>query len=1007
VLVDIDLRQTGQERLYTRGDVDALVSALFAELALLVDLEQVQDTRCFVLEKPAPRLAKGGCSYKDGFHLQMPGVVTEPEPELQLALRRAMLPHVERIFSNFKNNAEDIYDEAVIKRNGWLLYGAKKPDEDNAWTLSRVVDVSPCDPLLSKGDLARLLSIRDPGVQDVAPMTAHGDAELDRAEREAASRLAARASAAASQHPESSDMTPGLAHDLEAMVDMMSPERARPYDSWILVGLALHNASGGSEAGLRLWQRFGQKCPEKYYADEHEAKWRGFRTPMVPGESLGLGSLHRWAREDSPDQYAAARWLHDSRDSHSSARAASAVQNQVSFSDKRMPLLQALKQSFPDLLLSEDSFRIVSADENGTTFCDDESGVLGHVDAPKDGYWGRTVKVRDAQGAEERFLGLLHGDVTFSGSFSDVHNNIPTAANRFVFTHPEEDRAVLRSVTPNVPAEITMHRPNKSGSSLSISVPGVRERTISTKGVVYRFATRMCEGVAQQDTVLYVNNMTNTTNVFVNAVSEAEDTSKIDKLREKALAVAKDAALRKLSGHVWRPVPGCPCAYSMAESYKDYLNETLDQENAYHSRTAMQRELIEYLTNYNPQGMRDIVFDRGMMSFSDGLLVTSMDSTDMRFVPYGTDEANHIATQGRVARHHIDLPFAPPSTPTPLFDGVISKQFSPEVAGTLMVLLGRLMFPVGTHDNWQVLPWLVGTAGTGKSVVQDVVSAMFSTSATSSLTSNQEQTFGLDGKYSSHVMIGRDLPRKMSSVLSQEMLQCMVSGERVCVPRKNQIALEVRWTVPLLFASNSLPDYADSNGQIVRRLVPFMFRTPVHEPDPTLLQRILASELPAIVSKTLSVYLDAVRQHGRRNFWSWCPAELRAAQKEVGIATSYVRRFFALQPDDEEALTDGGELVYIRADPDISTSISSIKAAFSAFMRKHFAGVRSTEVINKATLEMMGFTIDEKNVCKACSKHCSVPGRRCCGEYSSDRRTKLKVVVGLSLERAMSDDELA
>ena len=43
------------------------------------------------------------------------------------------------------------------------------------------------------------------------------------------------------------------------------------------------------------------------------------------------------------------------------------------------------------------------------------------------------------------------------------------------------------------------------------------------------------------------------------------------------------------------------------------------------------------------------------------------------------------------------------------------------------------------------------------------------------------------------MLLGRDLPRKMSAVLSQELLQCMVSGERVSVPRKNQLALEVKY----------------------------------------------------------------------------------------------------------------------------------------------------------------------------------------------------------------------
>jgi hypothetical protein len=56
-----------------------------------------------------------------------------------------------------------------------------------------------------------------------------------------------------------------------------------------------------------------------------------------------------------------------------------------------------------------------------------------------------------------------------------------------------------------------------------------------------------------------------------------------------------------------------------------------------------------------------------------------------------------------------------------------------------MILLGRLTFPVGALDNWQVMAWLVGTAGTGKTIVQEVVAAWFAPSAIGTLTGNQEQ----------------------------------------------------------------------------------------------------------------------------------------------------------------------------------------------------------------------------------------------------------------------------
>ena len=238
------------------------------------------------------------------------------------------------------------------------------------------------------------------------------------------------------------------------------------------------------------------------------------------------------------------------------------------------------------------------------------------------------------------------------------------------------------------------------------------------------------------------------------------------------------------------------------------------------------------------------------------------------------------------------------------------------------------------------------------------------------------------------------------------MLQCMVSGERICVPRKNQLALEVRWTVPQLFASNQLPDYADSAGQIVRRIVPLHFRKPVPEPDPTLLQRILETELPALVSRAIEAYLAAARVHGRAGFWRWCPAELLAAQKEVGIATSYVKRFLSLGPDDEQAVSRGGEVVHLMKADGVITAVRAISAAYAQFMRDHYEGVRSSESICRESLELSGYVIEEKQqVCNTClrmfargHKHPS-QRRHCCDKYDSATRTRLLVVVGYSLER--------
>ena len=501
VVVDIDLRQPSPARGYSAEHVAALAVALRTKLGQLVDLAHVADARCFVLEKPAPRACGGAAGgFKDGLHLQFPGVVTEPE--LQLELRRAMLPHVERFLASGRGytcSAEDAYDEAVVERAGWLMYGARKPDEPAPWTVTRTFCMQTFDAVGQEvtapsgaGDLARLLSIRDPE-RDRSPMTAEGDRAVERVR---ARRLAAEAEAQRRREAWAAAARPALVTaELEALVGMLSPARAVGYKEWIAVGMALNNETLGSDEGLRLWQQFGSRCPTKFDADEHERHWRRLGPPRQPGEGLGAGSLRMWARADSGVQMSA----------------------ESSSSDRRQTSLRSiLAQNYPHLGLSE-AFRIVRDDASGVANEDRHAALSGVVGAARDGCWGGVVHLVNEAGPP-KFLGHILKDVRFRGPVCELHQDVPARAEDFVFNHDEEDRAVLRSVTPNFEATITILRPASKDACCILSRPGERDRTISTKRKVEQLKQRVGEVVARDPAMqqILVNNygtINNTTSI--------------------------------------------------------------------------------------------------------------------------------------------------------------------------------------------------------------------------------------------------------------------------------------------------------------------------------------------------------------------------------------------------------------------------------------------------------------------------------------------------------------
>jgi hypothetical protein len=468
---------------------------------------------------------------------------------------------------------------------------------------------------------------------------------------------------------------------------------------------------------------------------------------------------------------------------------------------------------------------------------------------------------------------------------------------------------------------------------------------------------------------------------------------------------------------VYAPIEGCPCAYVPFLTFGDFLNHVLKGDPDYIDNMRRIGELETYLAKCNEDAFPKLVRDADLLSFSNGVLVLSearfvaypaaaepganedVDADDVAIVPASpTDGLAELAEElrDRVARHHIDAPFVG-SVDTPLFDRVVLSQLSPEVAHTLLLLMGRLLFAVGARDNWQVMPFIIGAGGTGKSILLDVVAAQFAPSAVGSLSSNQEQTFGLDGKVDCDLIIGRDLPHKMSAVLSQEVFQSMVTGEKVPVPRKGAVALDVQWRVPLIFASNHMPDYADNAGQVARRVVPIFFKKPVAEKDPTLLRRIKAQEMPAVVLRSLRAYLAAAAEHGDVDFWKWCPAELRKSQSTMAKATNTMRRFLALGPDDEGH-------VYFKLNPLAYTTFKGLRDEYKTFvqrLRDDTPGLqmKTHDIMDEDSLRLAGFEVAND------IKHCGFCGNKvllpdvCCDKKSDKKRTSVPGVKGLIMVR--------
>ncbi len=719
------------------------------------------------------------------------------------------------------------------------------------------------------------------------------------------------------------------------LMECVDAKRADNYDDWLRVGMALRNEHPSL---LDVWDDFSRRCAAKYERDVDacDAKWTTFGRLPVACRRVTLGTVHAWAKADNPGRYAAI-----------TGRAPEAVLRwelpMPPPSPPREPIVDAVGAAAAD----DDVISLASASSS-------------HLSASSSSEMTRALKLSTTYDWMAR----------------------PTSDGNIKLTAPKCRECLVK--------------------------PGVRHDEAGTDSVFIKPALRGnkrmclicgCAGVMTHPSAQVVNAVFAMLQHMGVVERPPETLTEFETLRDHMLDVARQHRYMKVAAarRIYAPVPGCPCAYVPLEEdgeFGQFINHVFRDDALFHKTVKHYDELMAYLVKINPPHLPELKADRGLLSFANGVLVLR----EARFIPYADAEAVS-GVQGRVARHHVHSPFTG-STDTPLLDAVLRTQFpDDDVVRVLYAMIGRLFFPIGELDTWQVMPFLIGTSCTGKSLLLDVVAALFKPAAVATLSSNHEQVFGLAGKVDAELIIGRDLPREMNAVLNQELFQCMVTGERVSIPRKHLDALDVEWRVPLLFASNWFPGWRDSSGQVSRRIVPFQFNTVVREPDGSLLARIKAQELPALAVKAVRAYLNAVRAHANV-FWTWCPAPLRGAQQALAASGSVARQFLTLATLDDDERDTGLQFRYLKRADGWAVSVAAVKKAYDAFAMALPSEARVVkDAMDDAALTRAGFELQSGvNCCHACG-HKRPPGgaERCCAAFAADKRQKKRAVVGTRL----------
>ena len=280
----------------------AFIMEFIARLAkVLKKFFAVDELKAFVMQKEISSPQK-----KDGLHIVFPYIVSFPS--VQYLIREELLVECEDLIQELPitNSIEDVIDECVIERNGWMMYGSYK-ENNSPYLLTDIYNCSNPDDIkredasvfyVKSFELTQLLSIRTCTVADLSPIDENANGllkswELQMKQQELAKKkLELQVVSQSHINLYEHDL-----HTIRSLVLILSPKRAETYTTWIEVGWCLHNID------FRLfddWVLFSQRSQK--HADCCELECRA-RWCSMKNSGLHVGSLHMWAKIDNPTKY--------------------------------------------------------------------------------------------------------------------------------------------------------------------------------------------------------------------------------------------------------------------------------------------------------------------------------------------------------------------------------------------------------------------------------------------------------------------------------------------------------------------------------------------------------------------------------------------------------------------------------------------------------------------------------------------------------------------------------
>lgn len=343
ILIDLDFKYPPERALHRQFElshIHSFIQAYVENLTHFYDLSEHKPLRFFVTLRPAPYEDKKSNTLhraiKDGVHIECPDLILQSEHQQVLRHRSLELNNLSIAFKHtgYINSEKDIFDEALVKKNGWFFYGESKPDIPS-YSLASIYVYDPKTGEFYEEDtnrytarvLLELLSIRynlhvesipfNDEMQDEwkmrmdictgrrTPIVAAGGAGARAIMGEESEREFEYLTANTTVSNVSEQLRRDRIEEAKKLaLQCLSPGRADSYQPWIEVGWCLHNIDS-SEDMFNVWMEFSNTST-KSTGNNVAALFRDWSRGWHRSQHerhFTIRSLHMWAKQDNPDKY--------------------------------------------------------------------------------------------------------------------------------------------------------------------------------------------------------------------------------------------------------------------------------------------------------------------------------------------------------------------------------------------------------------------------------------------------------------------------------------------------------------------------------------------------------------------------------------------------------------------------------------------------------------------------------------------------------------------------------